>query len=293
MNEKIIVTMTTWEKRIHNIPTVLDTIYAQTLLPDKVIINLAFDEVIPKDIKDYIDKHDIEIFRVPDTKVFKKLIPTLRRYPNDCIIAIDDDWLYPNGMIEDFMNVHKHYPDNPISGNHAVNFGLQCHCGCASLVKARFFGPYLDCIDDELITNCPSDDIVYTYFANKAGFPYIRTKGYYSINMLPYGNENSYSSLVVNDNGIGDSFNYMIKRYGKLSNSFLSYVNDHHIAELLYDIQIKSMDRSYEEGKKKGSQLIHSTLAYKIGYFMVLPFSSIKRIIEIIYKKQNKLSQIA
>ena len=264
--------MTTWKKRISNIPAVLDTIYAQTLLPDKVIINLAFDEVIPNDIQDYINSHDIEIFRVHDTKVYKKLIPTLRRYPDDCVIAIDDDWLYPAGMIEDFMNVHKQYPDNPISGNHAVNYDLQCHCGCASLVKAKFFGSYLDCIDSELIRNCPSDDIVYTYFANKAGFPYIRTKGYYSINMTPYNNEDSYSSIIVSNYGINDSFTYLTKKFGDLSNSFSLYLKDQYIADLLYDIHTQSLSKVLKEGKSEGVKKIYNTLSYKIGHYIVLPF---------------------
>ena len=40
MPEKIIVTMTTWEKRISNIPAVLDTIYSQTSIKiNELIIN--------------------------------------------------------------------------------------------------------------------------------------------------------------------------------------------------------------------------------------------------------------
>lgn len=280
MDEKIIVTMTTWKKRISNIPAVLDSIYAQTLPPDKVIINLAFDECVPDDIQSYIEKHGVEVFRVPDTKVYKKLIPTLKRYPNDLIIAIDDDWIYPEGMIADFINVHRQYPNNPISGNHAVNFGLQCHCGCASLVKAKFYGTFLDCIDSDLMQNCSSDDIVYTYFACKAGFPYIRTEGYYFVNMKPYNNQDSYSILTVKDNGIENSFNYLIKRFGKLLNIFSLYVKDNYIAELLYDIQKKNMAKSFKEGKEEGLQIVYDTLTYKIGRFMVIPFVYIRHFVE-------------
>ena len=42
-----------------------------------------------------------------------KIIPTLKLYPNDCIIGIDDDWLYPPTMIEDLWNTHIKYPNNP------------------------------------------------------------------------------------------------------------------------------------------------------------------------------------
>ena len=83
MTERIIVSLTTWSKRIGNIPVVLDTIFNQTVQPDLVVLNLAHDEIIPEDVKHYINSHNIEINRVKDTKVYKKLIPTLKKYPND------------------------------------------------------------------------------------------------------------------------------------------------------------------------------------------------------------------
>lgn len=171
VKEKIIVTLTTWSKRISNIPIVLDTIYKQTLPPDLVVLNLAFDEVIPTDVQQYLDQHSVEVNRVEDTKVYKKLIPTLKKYPHDCIISIDDDWLYPEGMIEEFVKFHKLYPNNPISGNKEVFCGIQCHCGCASLTKASFWGEYLNMIDGDVIVNCPSDDMVYSYLSTLAGHP--------------------------------------------------------------------------------------------------------------------------
>lgn len=78
-----------------------------------------------------------------------------------------------------------------------MNFEVQCHCGCASLTKASFFGDYLEIIDEEVINNCPSDDMTYSYFTNKAGHPYVRTKDLYSTNMIVYNNQDSYSSSFV------------------------------------------------------------------------------------------------
>lgn len=177
--ERIIISMTSYKHRLKNIPTVLDTIYAQTLRPDLVVLNLAFDEEVPDEVQNYIAKHKIEVNRVKDTKVYKKLIPTLKKYPNDCIITIDDDFLYPKGMIEDFWKVHIQYPDFPISGNKVFYNVYQCHCGCASLMKADYLGNYIDNIDEDVMRNCPCDDIVYTYLSNKNGHPYMRTCGLY------------------------------------------------------------------------------------------------------------------
>jgi len=212
--EQIIISLTTYSKRISNIPRVLDSIFSQTLPPDKVVINLAFEEIIPTAVADYIEKKGIEVVRVKDTKVFKKIIPTLIRYPEACIINIDDDWIYPPEMIEDFMNVHSKHPGFPISGNYICYNHINCHCGCASLTKKSYFGKWLDYIDDDVILNCPSDDIVYTYFAAKNGAYYIRTNNTYFINMSSVDEDNSYSSQF--DNPEKQSWDYLCGRFGRV-----------------------------------------------------------------------------
>ena len=242
MREQIIVSLTTWSKRIQNIPTVLDTIFAQTLPPDLIVLNLAYEEQI----------------------LYKKLIPTLKRYPNDCIISIDDDWLYPKEMIADFMSVHKEYPNNPISGNREIIFNMQCHCGCASLTKAEFYSNYLDTINEQVIENCPSDDIVYTYFANKAGFPYIRSNELYFTNMTPLGSNYSYSKEVVfaNSNGIKETYNYLVKEYGELNDFISQYINDKRVSKIIHDIYCKSIILETTKARKMGHYDIYCTKSY-------------------------------
>ncbi len=274
MKERIIISLTTWSKRIANIPVVLDTIFSQTLPPDKVVINLSIDEQIPLDVQDYITKHFIEVNRVPDTKVYKKLIPTLKKYPNDCIISIDDDWLYPDEMIADFMEAHRLYPNNPISGNREIYFNMQCHCGCASLMKAAFLGSYLDLIDEEIYANCPSDDMTYTYFANKSGYPYMRTKGMYFTNMRSYNNCNSYtiSMTCTNSDGIRETYFYLVEKYGNLVGFISLYVKDNTICNIINDIYNQNIIKSRIKGHKE----IYSTKSYRIGNAILKPFCYLK-----------------
>lgn len=271
MSERIIISLTTWKKRIGNIPGVLDSIFNQTLPPDLVVINLAHDEIIPQNIKDYINNHNIEINRVQDTKVYKKIIPTLKKYPNDCIIAIDDDWLYPREMIKDFMDCHKKYPSHPISGNRFVMFGMQCHCGCASLTKAEFLGDYLDKIDSDVINNCPSDDLVYTFLSIKSGHPYIRTDFEYYTNMRPYHEENSYSQ-TVNPNQAIVWLNYLINRFGHLEHYSLFYNQDERNTQLIDDIlKGTTMDDI------KQLYAVYSSSSYRLGNLLIKPISIIKK----------------
>lgn len=270
--ERIIVTLTSYKPRLTNLPTVLDTIFAQTMPPDTIVLNLAYDEVLPDNVADYLTTHNVEIFRVADTKVYKKLIPTLKRYPNDAIITIDDDFLYPCGMIEDFMEIHNKYPHNPISGNGFVYSGMICHCGCASLTKAKYFGSYLNDISD-VIPNCPCDDIAYTYFANKAGHPYIVTKGKYFTNLTPFNGDNGYSETIAGEQQIEISFSYLIKKYGELPHFTSAYIEDPYIASLLYQIH----DGLKKDTIEKAISELRSTHAFKLGKKILKPLMHIKR----------------
>lgn len=240
MKEQIIVSFTSYKHRLLNIPTVLDTIYAQTLPPDLVVLNLAHDEVLPNKVNEYIEQHGVEINRVEDTKVYKKIIPTLEKYPNDCIISIDDDWLYPEGMIADFVETHKRYPNNPICGTNHICEQMMTpyHNGCASMVKLDYFEGLLNNIDEDLMKNCPSSDYVYTYFANKAGHPYVRTKSvYHSDTMKTYNEGVSYTEDGFHGTSGNRTYNYLINRFGPIeSNFFLGYIDDENIANVIHDI---------------------------------------------------------
>lgn len=275
MQEEIIVSMTTWKPRMHNIPIVLDTIYAQTIQPNKVVINLAYDEVIPKDILSYISEHQIEINYVPNTKVYKKFLPTLLKYPEACVINIDDDCIFPPNMIEDFMVIHKKYPQFPISGNKVVLFGLQCHCGNASLTKYEHFGDNLKAIDEDLMQNCTSSDIVYTYLAAKNNHPYICSEGTYFDNVMQDFLEHSpYTRQVIEvDNGIIKSFQYLVKRFGELPIQLHNYVPDEYLATLItrqIEITLQSV---VEEQRVLSEEKVRSSSAYRLGKFFLKPLS--------------------
>ena len=66
-DDRVIVSMTTYPKRIKNIPFVIDTILKQTIKPYKIVINLSEEEYpeknksLPKEINNYIIKNNIEL----------------------------------------------------------------------------------------------------------------------------------------------------------------------------------------------------------------------------------------
>lgn len=215
-NKKIIVSMTTWKKRIFNIPIVLRSILKQTKLPDKIVINLAKDEFanlddIPSPVKEFIENHLIELNIVDEnTKVYKKIIPTMLKYKNDLVLSIDDDFIYPPNMINDFYETYKLYPNQPISGNRITKFGMACHCGCASLVQYKFYAPFIENYLN-YYEHCPSSDLFFTIVAEKNGYTYARTKNEYFNNMEPIPD---YKSIKYSKNSlemIEDTYNWLSK----------------------------------------------------------------------------------
>lgn len=275
MGEIVIVTLTSYRERLSNLPVVLDTVFSQTIPPDLIVLNLAYEESVQDDVLAYLEQHHVEINRVPDTKVYKKLIPTLIKYPEACVISIDDDFLYPKDMISDFLAIHRRCPQFPISGNRVVLFGMQCHCGCASLTKAECFGGYLSQIDENVIGNCSSDDMVYTYFATRAGHPYIRTEKEYFHNLQSCGDDNDYgySETVVGENGITQTYDYLVNRYGKVSFELKNYFADKCLSEVVCHLEKVELETKMKIAEMDAENRIRSTHAYRIGKFLLKPFS--------------------
>ncbi len=265
--ERIIVSLTSWEKRFGNIPAVLDTIFNQTLSPELVVINLNENETVPQHVTDYLTSHKVIINHVSYKKVYKKIIPTLKLYPNDCIIGIDDDWLYPPTMIEDLWNTHIKYPNNPISGNREFINGYTCHCGCASLTKASFFDNF-NLIDQEVMNNCPSDDAIYTYFSVRSGHPYVWAKGLYYTNMQAYNSIESYSPSDRVFDAVGISWQYLISRFGDLKPLNELFLQDEMIRNIIQKKQEFEISKAFSDGKKS----IQSTIADKISSAIFKPF---------------------
>lgn len=200
--ERYIITLTSWPKRINYVETVLKSILTAYVKPDKIVINLSSEEFpnkendLPNKLKELMSSYKIiEInWLKNNTKVWKKILPTLVKYPNDCIIGIDDDFLYPMDFLKTFKESHEKSPNQPIFGTRVFCWNkVMQHCGTGSLDKLEWFGKYLNILDDECL-NYIGDDDYYTlcYFANKK--QPISTPKRYHTNMKALTNADSFSA---------------------------------------------------------------------------------------------------
>lgn len=109
---QILVSLTTYSKRIDDVYLTIESLFRQTLKPNKIILWLAEDEFNQNNIPIILKKLEskgLEIGFCKDLKSYKKLIPTLKEYPNDIIITVDDDVIYPYDFIE---NLYREYLKN-------------------------------------------------------------------------------------------------------------------------------------------------------------------------------------
>jgi hypothetical protein len=115
---KVIVSLTTFPERINLVHKALYSIMGQTYKPDKIILWLAKSQFpnkendLPIKVTELVN-YGLSIMWVDkDIKSYKKLIPTLKLYPNDIIITADDDLYYPKDWIISLIESYNSYPDD-------------------------------------------------------------------------------------------------------------------------------------------------------------------------------------
>ena len=116
----IIVSLTSWTKRICNVKTVVSSLLDQETMPDKIEINLSVVEFpnkeqdLPNDLQTFV-KDNSKIININwvqgNDGVFKKFIPTLKKYPFESfyLLTVDDDWIYRRDYIKIMMKYLEEY----------------------------------------------------------------------------------------------------------------------------------------------------------------------------------------
>lgn len=112
----IIVSLTTFPKRIDRIWIVIESILRQSIKPKKIILTISklqfsSKSILPKNLKRMIDNNDVEIiWTEDDLRSHKKYFYAMQKYPDDIIVTIDDDFIYEKEMLQYLYNYHIVYP---------------------------------------------------------------------------------------------------------------------------------------------------------------------------------------
>jgi hypothetical protein len=118
---ELVVSLTTYSKRIHDVHLVVESLGEQSIQANRVILWLDEEEfsqtTIPEILKRQ-QKRGLEVRFCPNYRSYKKLIPTMELLPEANIITVDDDLLYPYDLIELLLKEHTQTP-NTIVGTRA------------------------------------------------------------------------------------------------------------------------------------------------------------------------------
>ena len=112
----LIISLTSYPPRIRTVDFVIRSLLAQTVKPWKIVLWLARDEFpdgeasLPTELIALTRGTNFEIDWCENIRSYKKLIPSLRKYPDCCIVTVDDDLIYPQDMLERLVHAHRCAP---------------------------------------------------------------------------------------------------------------------------------------------------------------------------------------
>jgi len=121
----IILSLTTWKGRIYD-PSLkcvlLSMLKQETQFKYKVVLVLSTDEFPDKKIPEWLNELDdvCDYFEIlwtkENTRAYKKYFPTRRKYPEENIVALDDDSTLHKNFVESWVKMLHDNPGRMIIG---------------------------------------------------------------------------------------------------------------------------------------------------------------------------------
>ena len=115
-HKPIIVSVTSYPARIHEVVLAICTVYRQTMQPDKVILWLGEEKFpnryndLPEELLRLVSEKGLEIRWCEDIGPHTKYFYAFQEYPDALVITIDDDILYPPDRIENLYQCYLRFP---------------------------------------------------------------------------------------------------------------------------------------------------------------------------------------
>lgn len=110
---EVIVSLTSYGRRVKNVKYTIISLLRQSFKPDIIILWLDNEHWnwsnLPKSIKK-LTQCGLTVKFCQDLKSYKKLIPTLKEFPDSLIITCDDDIYYRKNMVQRLVEAYKKDP---------------------------------------------------------------------------------------------------------------------------------------------------------------------------------------
>lgn len=117
--ERIIVSLTTFPKRIHHVHLAIESILRGAVKPDKIILWLSreqFDgyDSLPASLR-ALEERGLEIRLMEgDIRSYKKFAYAIAEYKNDLLVTADDDIYYRTDWLKELVEAHYLHPEDVI-----------------------------------------------------------------------------------------------------------------------------------------------------------------------------------
>ena len=124
-DQKIIVSFTSYPKRIGDVWLVAETLLRQSMKPDEVILWLA-ESQFPDGINSLprrlvaLQERGLVIRFCDDLRSHKKYFYAMQEYSKDLIILVDDDTFYSRDLIKKLMGLHRKHPKDIVCMTPAI-----------------------------------------------------------------------------------------------------------------------------------------------------------------------------
>ena len=112
-SKRIIFTLTSYPDRIESIWITIKTLFRQSYKADKIILYLSKiqfeNKNLPQSLIELINMGLEVRWCDEDFKSHKKYFYAFQEFTNDYIITFDDDFFYPNNVVENLINLNNNF----------------------------------------------------------------------------------------------------------------------------------------------------------------------------------------
>ena len=114
-DHEVIVSLTSYGRRIFDVAATVESIMQGSVKPNRIVLWLSKEEFSGKSLPVTLQRQvqrGLEVAFCKDTRSYKKLIPSLKKYPDAAIITADDDIIYRHDFVENLLVAHGEHPDH-------------------------------------------------------------------------------------------------------------------------------------------------------------------------------------
>ena len=149
--ERVIVSLTTFPKRIGRVWLVIESMMRQSVKPDEIHLWLSKEQVsgerdLPGSLKREMNKGLRVHFVKGDIRSHKKYYYILQTNPDDIIVTVDDDLFYKSNAIKTLLDYHRKYPECVIA-----NYARKIRSDNGELLPYDTWEQYdAECVDGQM-----------------------------------------------------------------------------------------------------------------------------------------------